>query len=81
MTADDTSADAPAAPMLRVHGPATAEEVAAVLAVLAAGAHADGAAGDDLDGRGPASRWASHRVLLRGRLDPGPTAWRTAYRR
>ena len=61
-------------PAVRIQGPATAEEVAAVVAVLAAAGA--GTPGEPEGG----SRWASHRALLRGRHDPGPSAWSTTYR-
>ncbi|NHA66751.1 acyl-CoA carboxylase epsilon subunit [Phycicoccus flavus] len=67
---------APEAPVIRVHGPATPEEVAALVAVLVA-------AGGGAEGPEPraTSTWASRRTLLRGRHDPGPAAWRSTYRR
>ncbi|WP_299443030.1 acyl-CoA carboxylase epsilon subunit [uncultured Phycicoccus sp.] len=70
---------------IRVHGPATAEDIAAVVAVLAAASGgtggAGGASGDGWHGRAQESRWASHRsLLLRGRHDPGPAAWRSTFR-
>ncbi len=69
---------------IRVHGPATPEDVAAVIAVLAAASGGTGgagaASGADAQGHGPESRWASHRSLLRGRHDPGPAAWRSTFR-
>jgi hypothetical protein len=63
------------APAIRVHGPATPEEVAAVVAVLAA------AGGGDPEPEQPPSRWASHAAALRRPLDHGPGAWRSSYRR
>ena len=69
MTSDD-------APALRVHGPATPEGVAAVLAVLAA-------AGADTE-QAPAHRpstWASPAAVLRAPVLPGPGAWRESLRR
>lgn len=62
-------------PAVRIEGPATPEEVAAVIAVLATA----GAGSDEQPGGG-GSAWASHRTLLRGRHDPGPSAWSTTYR-
>ena len=61
---------------VRVHGPATAEEVAAVVAVLAA---ASGAGDEAPEPRG--SRWAAHDVRLHRGLRHGPDGWRSTYRR
>jgi hypothetical protein len=64
-------------PVLRVvRGPATEEEVAALVAVLLA-RPAPGAPAP-----APASGWADRAATLRGRVPwtPGPDAWRTAGR-
>ena len=61
-------------PVLRViRGDATAEEIAAVLAVLAVRG----------GGRAPAARrptavWADRASLIRGPVRPGPNAWRAS---
>jgi acyl-CoA carboxylase epsilon subunit len=62
-------------PAVRVHGPATPEDVAAIVAVLAA------AGGGTHEPDPPASTWASHRAALRQPLEHGPAAWRSSYRR
>jgi hypothetical protein len=84
MTTDDqtpmaaSGAEAPAAdsgpPLRLVRGDATPEEVAAVLAVLAA------ATGDADTEPAPrhTSRWASRERLVRRPATPGPGAWRAS---
>jgi hypothetical protein len=66
-------------PVLRViRGDATDEEIAALLAVLAArsGGAVDGPA------ERPAAAWADRAALIRSPLRPGPNAWRaSAWRR
>lgn len=62
-------------PDIRVLGDATAEEVAAVVAVLAA------ATGGSEDAPEPGgSAWASHAAVLRTPVPRGPGAWRTPLR-
>ncbi|MDF3044218.1 MAG: Acyl-CoA carboxylase epsilon subunit [Ornithinibacter sp.] len=72
--------DRRADPVIRVSGPATAEDIAALVAVLvAAGSGADGADG----ARGTSARasvWAAHRAAMRGPVGHGPAAWRTSLR-
>jgi hypothetical protein len=67
---------APPGPTLRVLGPATPEDVAAVVAVLAAAAGDSGSAPPERP-----STWAAHDVAMRGPLPHGPGAWHTTYRR
>jgi hypothetical protein len=64
----------PRPPLRLVRGDATPEEIAAVLAVLAA---ASGDAGAEPAPR-HTSRWASHERRLRRPLAPGPGAWRAS---
>ncbi len=59
---------------VRVRGHATPEEVAAVLALLAA------AGGDAEEAERPTSRWAPRGAVVRRPLDHGPGAWRSTYR-
>ncbi|MGG5257939.1 acyl-CoA carboxylase epsilon subunit [Phycicoccus avicenniae] len=70
MTADDSQQ-----PAIRVHGPATPEDVAAIVAVLAAA----GGGGEPEPSRDP-STWASRAAATRGPLPHGPGAWHTTYR-
>jgi hypothetical protein len=69
------SSDAPAPvgpPLLRVvKGEPTAEELAALVAVIAA---RSGGAGDDV-GSGPRSAWTDRSRYVRRPLTPGPGAW------
>ncbi|PKW27249.1 acyl-CoA carboxylase epsilon subunit [Phycicoccus duodecadis] len=74
MTSSQAQSPGEPEPAVRIEGAATPEEVAAVIAVLAA----SGGASDEQPEGG--STWASHRTLLRGRHDPGPSAWSTTYR-
>ena len=69
------------APAIRVRGPATAEDVAAIVAVLAA-ASGEGGSGDvgGGGGGGTASTWAAHTAALRRPVGHGPAAWRTSLR-
>jgi hypothetical protein len=69
------STERPPAATIRVQGPATAEDVAAVVAVLASGGERDP------EPSRPTSTWASHVVTARRPVDHGPGAWRTTYRR
>ncbi|QKE85566.1 acyl-CoA carboxylase epsilon subunit [Arthrobacter sp. NEB 688] len=68
------AADAP--PAIVVHGPATAEDVAAVVAVLAAAG-----AGEQPAPTGRTSTWAAHDAAVRRPVGHGPGAWHTAFRR
>ncbi len=63
-------------PAIRVTGPASPEDVAVVVAVLAA-ASADGAGEDPPRG---VSTWSSHEAAARRPLPHGRGAWRTTYR-
>ena len=64
-----------AAPVIRITGPATPEDVAAVIAVLAAaGAGSGGSA------VGETSTWAAHSAAMRRPVGHGPAAWRTSLR-
>lgn len=65
---------APETPALTVTGPATPEDVAAIVAVLAA---AD-TGGDPRSTR--ATTWASRGAAVRHPVGHGPAAWRTTYR-
>ncbi|WP_270886404.1 acyl-CoA carboxylase epsilon subunit [Pedococcus sp. 5OH_020] len=82
MTTDDTaypadSGERPGQPPLRLlRGDATAEELAALLAVLAA-AGAPGAAGKGKPARHP-SEWSSPERALRRIGPPGAGAWRAS---
>jgi hypothetical protein len=63
-----------AGPVLRViHGDATAEEIAAVVAVLLS---RPAVTGDVPPPRSAPSAWADRSRLLRRPLFPGPDAWR-----
>ncbi|MGL5852531.1 MAG: acyl-CoA carboxylase epsilon subunit [Phycicoccus sp.] len=70
--------------VIRVSGGATAEDVAAVLAVLAALSDTHGDLPDDE--RGPvgalrsAGRWGGPRAAIRHPIDHAPGAWRRAFR-
>jgi Acyl-CoA carboxylase epsilon subunit len=68
--------DAPDDAVIRVDGPATAEDVAAIVAVLAALAGADGAHRS----ADRASGWAAPRAAMRRPVGHGPAAWRTSLR-
>ena len=72
--ADVDGAAAERPPLRLVRGDATAEEVAALLAVLSA------AAGGDDPAPAPrlVSRWASRERAVRRPLSPGPGAWRAS---
>jgi hypothetical protein len=64
----------PAQPLLRVvRGDATEEELAALLAVLAAAAGGAGAGADR-----PLSAWTDRSAAARAPLAPGPGAWRAS---
>jgi hypothetical protein len=65
---------APARPLLRVvRGNPTAEELAALIAVVSA----RGSAATEVE-PAPPSRWASHAAGLRRPLSPGRGAWRAS---
>jgi len=66
-------------PVLRViRGDATAEEIAALLAVLTA--RSGGTTGSSAPR--PTAAWADRAALIRGPVRPGPNAWRaSAWRR
>ena len=75
-----TSSQAPSpgpdpVPSVVVAGPATAEDVAAVVAVLAAAAGGSREPAVEAD-----SPWASHEAALRRQLGHGPGTWRTSLR-
>ena len=64
-------------PLLRVvHGNPSAEETAALAAVLAAKLAAGPPAGHRPARRGAASPWADRARSMRAPLAPGPDAWR-----
>ena len=62
-------------PLLVIRGDATAEEVAALVAVLQGLAAARSAAGD---APAPRSEWSSHHRKLRPPLAPGRGGWRSS---
>jgi acyl-CoA carboxylase epsilon subunit len=64
------------APAIRVHGPASAEDVAAIIAVLAAA----GGGGDPEPAR-ETSSWADHRAAHRRPVGHGPGTWQSTFRR
>jgi hypothetical protein len=66
---------APAAPSIVVHGMATPEQVAALVAVLSAASGGDEPASDD-----STSTWAAHSATMRHQVDHGPGAWRSSLR-
>ena len=72
----DGSSGAAAEPLLRiVRGNPTAEEVAALVAVVAAaGSSGEGSGGADRE----MSSWADRGRLLRQPLEHGPHAWRSS---
>ncbi|GAB2685912.1 acyl-CoA carboxylase subunit epsilon [Thalassiella azotivora] len=73
MSDHENAADT-ARPALRVvHGAPTAEEVAALVCVLAATGGATGSAD-----AGPTSAWTHRELALRGTVSPGPGAWRAS---
>ncbi len=63
-------------PAIRILGPATAEDVAAVVAVLAAA----GGGGEDIGPDRPVSLWASRAAAVRAPVQHGPGAWRATLR-
>ncbi len=77
MTADEHG---PEAPLVLVRGDASAEEVAALVAVLRVAAAA-GAAGSAAAEDRPPAEWSAPRRRLRGPFAPpatGPGAWRSS---
>ncbi len=62
-------------PAIRVLGPATAEEVAAVVGVLLASGGADERAPER-----PVSQWASRAAAVHAPVQHGPGAWRATLR-
>ncbi|MEO7421731.1 MAG: acyl-CoA carboxylase epsilon subunit [Ornithinibacter sp.] len=75
VTGDGEAAAPGAVPGVRITGPATAQDVAAIIAVLAA---ASGGSEDaDTDA---GSSWASHAAAMRRPVGHGPGAWRTSLR-
>jgi Acyl-CoA carboxylase epsilon subunit len=76
---DPATADAPRRPALRVvSGDATPEEVAAILAVVAARAGGTPAPDDD----GTARTWSAHGYAhrnVRGSFSSGRHGWKTSY--
>ena len=66
---------APAAAAIVVHGGATPEQLAALVAVLSAAS-----GGDEPASEQSGSTWAAHTVALRQPLSHGPGAWRTSLR-
>ena len=82
MADDETTAPAvvdalvaPATPAVVVHGEATAEELAALVAVLSAAS-----GGDDPASGQPSSTWAAHTAAMRPPVSHGPGAWRASLR-
>ncbi len=66
---------APVAPAVVVHGDATPEQLAALVAVLSAASGGDGPAAED-----SSSTWAAHSAAMRHPVQHGPGAWRTSLR-
>jgi hypothetical protein len=66
---------APAPPAIVVRGEATAEQIAALVAVLSAASGGDGPASD-----ASTSTWAAHSAAMRHPVNHGPGAWRTSLR-
>jgi hypothetical protein len=62
-------------PVVRVHGDATPEEVAAVVTVLSALSRSE----EPRPRRGPTG-WASRAAALRAPVLPGPNGWRSSLR-
>ncbi len=85
MAADETTdsggaeaAVTSAPPAIVVHGQATPEQLAALVAVLSAASGWSG--GDQPASEQPGSTWAAHSVALRQPLSHGPGAWSTSLR-
>jgi Acyl-CoA carboxylase epsilon subunit len=64
-----------AAAAIVVHGGATPEQLAALVAVLSAASGGDAPASD-----GSTSTWAAHSAAMRHPVNHGPGAWRTSLR-
>jgi hypothetical protein len=82
-SADDQPAAADGGPVLRVvRGSPSAQEVAALVAVLLASqpAAGSGAEGRTALRRGGEAAWGNRSALLRRSLPPGPDAWRASSR-
>ncbi|MGZ4429994.1 MAG: acyl-CoA carboxylase subunit epsilon [Nocardioidaceae bacterium] len=74
-TADETPADEPTRPLLRVvRGDATPEEVAALVAVVSGIAAASGGSAPAR----PRSEWAAPHRKVRAALLSGPAGWRSS---
>ncbi|MBM6401017.1 acyl-CoA carboxylase epsilon subunit [Phycicoccus sonneratiae] len=69
------AADEPVTPAIRITGPASAEDVAAIVAVLAAAG-----GGGDPEPAPATSTWASRVAATRGPLPHGRGAWQSTYR-
>jgi Acyl-CoA carboxylase epsilon subunit len=65
----------PVPPAIVVHGDASPEQLAALVAVLSAASGGDAPASEQ-----SGSPWAAHSVALRQPLSHGPGAWRTSLR-
>ena len=70
---DETTATA--RPAIVVHGEATPEQVAALVAVLSAAS-----GGGDTASKDRLSTWAAHAAAMRQPVSHGPGAWRTSLR-
>ncbi|MEO6791320.1 MAG: acyl-CoA carboxylase epsilon subunit [Ornithinibacter sp.] len=75
MTGDEEGVATNAVPGIRITGPATAQDVAAIIAVLAA--TSGGSDDADTDSGSP---WASHAAAVRRPVGHGPGAWRSSLR-
>ena len=71
-TTDNASDNTSQAPLCLVRGNATAEEIAALVAVLAI------AGGDGGPSRRPASQWSTHRRVFQATYHHGPGGWRAS---
>ncbi|MFC4910565.1 acyl-CoA carboxylase subunit epsilon [Actinomadura gamaensis] len=80
MSDDNSPAQGRGAFLRVVRGEPSAEEVAALVAVLTARAQAAAAARDGSSGGRPPSRWADRSRLTRtpAPVRPGPGAWRAS---
>ncbi len=70
-----TTNDEAPAPAIRIHGPATPQDVAAIVAVLAAAG-----GGGDPEPAPRTSTWADHRAAHRRPVGHGPGAWQSTFR-
>ena len=64
--------EGPAGPRIEILGDASAEQVAALVAVLS------GVGGGDEEPAGPPSRWASRERLVRSAMHPSRGGWRAS---